>query len=150
MDCQSASLSWVNNVGSQPFKRELSYLGTVVNCYRFAVNSRDLHEVLSYLIYFYPTDRVDRAGSDPMMTLVTPKEQYGNYYTFTTPTDTNNGSYRYEAARNKHCISDHHMYNMFNMYNMYNRVLHQICNPSDQYESDPYLGFGTIKSFVSQ
>ena len=40
------------------------------------------------------TEEIDRAGSDPMMSIVTPKEQYGNYYTFTTPTDGYNQPYR--------------------------------------------------------
>jgi len=43
------------------------------------------------LLTAYPThdistvDQVDSADSDPMMAVVPPKEQYGNYYTFTTP-----------------------------------------------------------------
>jgi len=35
--------------------------------------------------YISAVDKVDSAASDPMMAVVPPKEQYGNYYTFTTP-----------------------------------------------------------------
>ena len=50
--------------------------------------------VLSIFICFLYTAEVDRQGSDPMMSIVTPKEQYGNSYTFTTPTDGYNRAYR--------------------------------------------------------
>ena len=40
------------------------------------------------------TAEVDRSGSDPMMSIVTPKEQYGISFTFTTPTDVYNRVYR--------------------------------------------------------
>lgn len=36
----------------------------------------------------------DGANSDPMMALVPPKEQYNNYYTFTTPAGVS-APYRY-------------------------------------------------------
>ena len=40
------------------------------------------------------SEQVDHVGSDPMMSIVTPKEQYGNYYTFATPLDGYNNRYR--------------------------------------------------------
>ena len=40
------------------------------------------------------SEQIDKVGSDPMMSIVTPKEQYGNYYTFATPLDGYNNIYR--------------------------------------------------------
>ena len=48
-------------------------------------------------ICFLYEAEVDGQGSDPMMSIVTPKEQYGNSYTFTTPTDGYNRLYRQVA-----------------------------------------------------
>ena len=49
---------------------------------------------LNAFFCFLRKAEVDLQGSDPMMSIVTPKEQYGNSYTFTTPTDGYNKAYR--------------------------------------------------------
>ena len=53
---------------------------------------------VDYFHVFSHLEQVDHVGSDPMMVLVLPKEQYSNSYTFTTPTDGYNNIYRYSVC----------------------------------------------------